>query len=200
MAVNNLGRGNLLRNYKPKPKPLGPTNLGRGNILVNYHPAKPGTAPVRPPAPQAPAAPLGSPPDPQLEAWKASQALNLNLSAADATYQRGDMAQEYGYNATGARDYSNPYSRAALLQDTYLRSKRGSENSYAAMGQLNSGAYGRQVNETARQYDMGSDRLQRDAAGSYRNLDLGLARDAIGYGTGGVSQELAALLRKLGAA
>ena len=67
-----------------------------------------------------------------------------DVAGADRDYNFGStqLAQQQsqlGYE-TGIGDPSNPYSRSALLEQTYQRNQRGSTNSYAAAGQLYSGA------------------------------------------------------------
>lgn len=145
----------------------------------------------------APAAPI-QPPDPQYQTYLAQQGMNLGLSGADATYQRGNLGYETGYNAQGARDYTNPYSAAALLEENYKRSKTGTMNSYASMGQQNSGAYGRMQGENARNLSIGSNQLQHGASNAYHGIDVNQAQNAINYGGGVQSEGLAALLKALG--
>lgn len=138
------------------------------------------------------------PPDPQYEAWKAQQGLSLGLSNADATYQRGNLGYETGYGASGARDYTNPYSQAALYEESYKRSKLGTTNSYASQGQLNSGAYGRMQGENARNLSINQNTLAHSAANAYHGIDVNQAQNSINYGSGNVSEGLAALLKQLG--
>lgn len=70
-----------------------------------------------------------------------------------AQYQRGQLGQTYGLgirpDGTVFDDPSNPYSRAAELQKAYKRSQRGAQTSFAAQGQLYSGAYQNAQNENA---------------------------------------------------
>jgi hypothetical protein len=71
----------------------------------------------------------GRPLDPAEIAAGISANRNLALGNANATYQQGQLQQQYGYGESGA---ANPYSRAALLQESFQRSKLGTTNSYAA--------------------------------------------------------------------
>lgn len=159
--------------------------------------ALPGVGGVQPggqgPKPVAP-----PPPDPAYEAYKAQQGLQAGISNADATYQRGNLGYESGYGANGARDYTNPYSQAALYEESYKRSKLGTTNSYASQGQLYSGAYGRMQGENARNESINQNSLAHQAAAGYHGIDVNQASNSINYGSGNVDQGLAALLKALG--
>lgn len=136
--------------------------------------------------------------DPAYVAQQLSNRRNLAVSQAQGLYQQGQFGQDYGYNAQGARDYSNPYSRAALLEETFKRNQGSTLGSYANQGQLYSGALGVAQNENARNYSIGSDQLQRAASGAYGNLALGQAQAYANYGTQADSGALDAILRRLG--
>jgi hypothetical protein len=103
------------------------------------------------------------------------------LGQAGATYQLGQLQQEYGYGETGA---ANPYSRAALLQESFQRSKLGTTNNYAAGGQLYSGAYGRAQGENQRQYSIGENANRRAYDQAVYGVNYGQAQNAATYGTG----------------
>ena len=157
------------------------------------------------PAGQGPAAPsaLIQPPDPALEAWKANQQLGLGLGAAEATYQRGNLGYETGYNAQGQRDYTNPFNAASLYEEQFKRANLGTTNAMAGAsrqggGQLYSGAYGRQQGENARNLSISLNDLQHQASTGYHGIDVGQATNAIQYGAGSQDQSLAALLKALG--
>jgi hypothetical protein len=119
--------------------------------------------------------------DPMLDAYTASALRNQQLQGAWGTYQSGELDREYGFDNTGGIDPNNPYSRAALLQRSYQDAQRGNTNSYAAAGQLYSGALGRAQSRSYQDYDIGLDRLKTqygrgknqiayDTAGSYAQL------------------------------
>jgi hypothetical protein len=126
--------------------------------------------------------------DPEFEAKKLSAGMNIGLSDAEAGYQKGTLAYDTGYDATGQRNTANPYSQAQLLEDNYRRSLMGASNSYAAMGQYNSGAYGRAKGREDRLYAQGSDRLQRDTTAAYHGIGAGqlgtYASNALGVSGG----------------
>jgi hypothetical protein len=114
---------------------------------------------------------------------------------AGATYQLGQLQQEYGYGETGA---ANPYSRAALLQESFQRSKLGTTNNYAAGGQLYSGAYGRAQGENQRQYSIGENANRRAYDQAVYGVNYGQAQNAATYGIGMDDAAYEALLRALG--
>jgi hypothetical protein len=157
----------------------------------------PGSLPGTQPAPAAPPPVVVQPQpfDPQLEAARQGAAWNQQTSGAEATYQRGQTAANTGFNADGSVNTSNPYSQATLLQDSYKRSVTGTNNSYAAQGQLYSGA---RVNAQAandRGYSQGYDALRRSAMDTYHGIGFGQLQ---GYGQnalGGNQAEYDALRR-----
>lgn len=78
----------------------------------------------------------------------------LNDAIAGATNDENALGTAYGvtYNRDGSGnisgtsiadnvDVTNPFSKAALLKQSYGRSQRSTTNSYAGMGQFGSGAY-----------------------------------------------------------
>jgi hypothetical protein len=77
---------------------------------------------------------------------------------AEAAYQHANISNEYGIG-----DSSNPFSKAAMLQESYNRSKLGTTNSLAAQGQLYSGAMINAQNENASVFD--SERCAQRAYG-----------------------------------
>lgn len=147
------------------------------------------------PAPTGgPAAPKPGPPlDPVAEAQKAADRRNLALSDASSTYQLGRLEQDYGIT-----DKSNPYARAALLEESYKRDKRGTLNSYASQGQLDSGAYGRMQGENFRNYDISKDQLLRGYQDDKANVQLGRLQSYADYGSSMTEADFAALLRAFG--
>lgn len=86
--------------------------------------------------------------------------------------------QTFGYDAaghgiSGGAAY-NPYSQAAVLQRSYDNTKRGTTNSYAAQGQLYSGALKNAQATNAYNFNVSSDALQRGASDYYHGLDSSL--------------------------
>lgn len=131
----------------------------------------------------------------QEQAYNVSAGRNLALSGADAAYQRGQLEQQFGYGDSGA---ANPYSRAALLEESFRRNKLGTTNSMASAGQLHSGAYGRAQNENSRQYSIASDENRRAYDQQIYGLNFGQAQNAANYGAGVDDAAFEALLRALG--
>lgn len=120
------------------------------------------------------------------------------LTGDPATGTTGRLGQEYGFDATGNIDPNNPYSRAALLQESYKRARTGNTNSYAASGHLYSGALQNAQDESTRQYNIGFDRLQKDYGdarmGALNNL-LGTYANASGGAGSGAFTALLNLLK-----
>jgi hypothetical protein len=128
-------------------------------------------ASASPIAPQNPYVAPTPPVDPDYEAYRVSANRNVALADADAGYQNARIENQYGLGS----DRSNPWSDAKMLEDSYLRDQRGTTNSYASQGQLNSGAYQRMQGENKRSYSIGYDRLARD----YQDAKYGVARDQL---------------------
>lgn len=147
---------------------------------------------LKPAAPQpftpAPAPPMPQPFDANQELARLQASMNIGLSDAEGTYQTGRTGYQTGYNAAGARDFSNPYSQAQLLEDEYKRSLSGTTNSYAAQGQLNSGAKGRALARDDRLYAQSSAGLRDQAADTYHSIGAGrlqtYASNAAGVNSG----------------
>lgn len=127
----------------------------------------------------------------------AQVAANRNVAVGDlyGTWQQGNLDQDYGFGAGGA---ANPYSRAALLQESFRRSQRGTTNSYASQGQLYSGAYNRMQNENQRNYDIGYDQRRRDYDRQSGDIGFGRLENYANAGTGVDETKFNALLRALG--
>lgn len=139
-----------------------------------YGPGVLGPNGVPPAGPGPQAAPL--PVDPYLELQKLQATQNTQLSDADAAYDTGTLARSSGFDANGnliqqGAAAFNPYSQAMLLQDQYKRNQSGTSNSYAAMGQFNSGAYGRAKEHDARLYGQDFDALKTSAQQGYHGID-----------------------------
>jgi hypothetical protein len=126
-----------------------------GTVVGSGQVGLPNTSPV---VPAQGATPM---PDPALMQQQATAANNIRLGDAWATYQTGQINADYGFNAQGAIDPNNPYSRAALLQRSYQDSQRGTTNSFAAAGQYGSSAYRGMVDRNAENFDIGVDQLKK---------------------------------------
>jgi hypothetical protein len=88
----------------------------------------------------------------------------------DYQYARGE--QLYGIDPSGAVNNLNPYAQAAILKRNYDNSVRGTDNSYAASGQLYAGS---RVNAQAANdfgYGASMDQLKRTASDFYHGQDL----------------------------
>jgi hypothetical protein len=129
--------------------------------------------PKAPPVPPAPVVQQPQPFDPQLDAARQGAAWNTQIAGAEAGYQRGQLAYNNGFNADGTVNTSNPYSQATLLQDSYKRSQTGTNNSYAAQGQLYSGARLNAQATNDRGYAQGYDQLRRQSMDQYHQLGFG---------------------------
>ncbi|MHC4224551.1 MAG: hypothetical protein ACYSUN_11220 [Planctomycetota bacterium] len=102
---------------------------------------------------------------------------DYNFGSAQLAQQGGLLNYE-----TGIGDASNPYSRAALLQKSYETNQRGSTNSYAASGQLYSGALQNARNANVAdlhqgQHALGLDYLKAQAGLTGAQTQLGYSRD-----------------------
>ena len=62
-------------------------------------------------------------------------------TAYGVTYKRDNSGNISGISIADNVDVTNPFSKAALLKQSYGRSQRSTKNSYAGMGQFGSGAY-----------------------------------------------------------
>lgn len=82
---------------------------------------------------------------------------DYNFGSAQLAQQQGQLGYE-----TGIGDPTNPYSRSALLEQTYQRNQRGSTNSYAASGQLYSGALQNASNSNTSDFFQGQHQIGYD--------------------------------------
>lgn len=98
-------------------------------------------------------------------AWR-----NLGNTTASIAGQQALLRGSYGYNPDGSVDLSNPFSRAALLTRTYQQNRAGTQNSYAARGQMTSGAYNRMQGSNLFNYQQGQDALQKSYLQENANL------------------------------
>lgn len=99
----------------------------------------------------------GAPIDYEAENRKAVGRQQIALGQASDAYERSQLANEYGFG-----DTSNPYSRAALLESTYKRNQGSNVTSYAAKGQLYSGALETAQKGATSTYNQGYDALRRN--------------------------------------
>jgi hypothetical protein len=145
-------------------------------------------------------APNTPPVDPQFEAQKAAANRNIALGDAWDTYQTGRLNQSYGNLDNPAADLtSNPYSRAAALQNAYLTAKRQSLNSYAAQGQLYSGAYQNRTEDVTRGYNEGLHGLRTEKQDAIDQILKGGMDRYSQVGATVSDDQLRAILRALGA-
>lgn len=153
--TTGLGVGRAVPQPKKAPSPYAVPSAGlksaaaaiSGTSFSDVHPAA------------SPAAPYTGTP------W--SSAEELSNAGADAKYaaaltnlgyKKLATEREYGLDQ-GFNDYkANPYSRAALLEQTYQRANRASGNSLASMGQLYSGA-----SQNAETYNRENNSQERNA-------------------------------------
>ena len=163
----------------------------RGSVVARRHrPSAPtASSPTGGPlGPQAVTAPSVVPPDANYEAAIASSQQSHDITAGDLTRQRAQGLLDYGYtqDATGALtfDATNPFSQAAMLKRNYDQAQRGNTNSYAARGQLYSGALQNAQDESGFQYQRGSDTLTKGladflarntSAGAQNDVNLGIS-------------------------
>lgn len=162
-APANLGRGDLMAGLGPQPV----RNLGRGNLMLGLgapvRPVAPGASgfpgttgppPASPASPAATAAgasgggvdyDINLPVDPAWAADRLAAEKTHEAQQAGLTGQRTRSLSDYGYSeaAGGALSFdpNNPFSKAALLKQTYDRSRRSSAQSMGSSGGLYSGAF-----------------------------------------------------------
>lgn len=135
--------------------------------------------------------------DPLYQTAQAQQQRAQSGADATALYQTNQINANYGYSPDGSIDLNNPYSQAALMRDTFLQSRQGNTTSYAAQGQLYSGALQNAQDESTRQYNIGGDQLAKNRQSA---LDQVTATKAGTYSTAQTNSENAladALLRRL---
>lgn len=164
------------------------SNQGKGQAA--YSAGKPGrallsrpatTAPAaKPPPPAAPPpAPLANPTpiDPYYDAAVAAAQRDYAVSQQQSQYQMGQLGSVYGLgvNAQGGvyDDPSNPYSRAAAMQEAWSNQQRGNTTSMAARGQLYSGALQLAQDDSSRKYSAGRDALIRSFMNDRYNIQQG---------------------------
>jgi len=134
----------------------------------------------------------GPPPDPAFLQQQAQAQLALGLGNAWDTYSVGQLNNEFGFG-----DTSNPYNRVRMLEDSYKHQQAGTTNSYAAQGQLYSGAIQNARNSNATGYARGYDALQRQYQGARNQITRGALDRYMQYGAQ-PGQDLQSILRALG--
>lgn len=111
--------------------------------------------------------PPWSPPpsDSALDQQYAAYDQQANNAKTGYLAQSRDILKDYGYQEGpaafqfGAVDPNNPFSKAALLKQSFERAQRGNTNSYAARGLGFSGAAQRAQNNTLSEYQQGENSL-----------------------------------------
>jgi hypothetical protein len=115
----------------------------------------------------SPTAPSVLPPDANYDATVAGANKQHDITAADIKRAHDQALLQYGYIQTSGDpthiqfDPSNPFSQAAMLKRNYDQAQTGNTNSYAARGQLYSGALQNAQNESGFQYQKGSDTISK---------------------------------------
>jgi hypothetical protein len=137
--------------------------------------------------------------DPYLENQRITAIRNIGLGDAEAGWQQGQLQRNSGFDANGnlvtaGADF-NPFSQAMLLQDEYKRGQTGTLNSYAAMGQYNSGAYGRAQGRQDRLYAQGYDALRTGTQAAYHGIQAGRLQNYASNSLGVSDADFAALRR-----
>jgi hypothetical protein len=144
----------------PRPRRIG---IGASNSPTRPV-APPAPTPVSPPV--APAAdPNVLPPDATYEQQVGAYARNRDTTQAGLTAQRSQGLLDFGYNegAGGALSFdpNNPFSRAALMKQSYDRSRAQSGISMANSGQLYAGSYQNSQDFLNQNQLQGEDSLQK---------------------------------------
>lgn len=144
-------------------------------------PMKGGLGPAKKPGPAAGAPPVSPPQQPPIDTLN-DAGYNAAVSGAERDY--GDTisgldAKQYATQASFGFDpqfAANPYTRANLLTSAYNRSFNNTGNTYAARGQLYSGALDRARGFDANTYQQGLYGLR----GEYDQQLAGLESDRLG--------------------
>lgn len=173
-----------LMNYGRPGGPTSPAAL----------PGFPGGPPV--PAGAALATPASAQPvDPSVENAAITANRNVAIGRGEAAYQQGNLGFDLGYNPGGTINTANPYSRAALLQLSHEHDLAGANTSYAAQGQLYSGAYGRAKAGADRNYGQAEAANRTAFQRGTHSIQTGLLNTFGNAGTGVSDADFAALLR-----
>jgi hypothetical protein len=171
--------------------PVGDAALNSVASSVAEQPAPPTPTPVEP----GPVAPTPQPIDPALLNAQLIGNRNVAVSKGESAYQLGNLGFDYGLNPDDTVNTANPYSRAALYQLAHERQRLGNTNSYAAQGQLYSGALQNAQGESDRLYGINdaTNRLAyQRAVHGVQTGQLGVVANA---GTGVSDTDFQALLK-----
>lgn len=128
----------------------------------------------------APAAPAATPTpwDPAYETSVAGANRTYGNALAGLAYQKQAAQQEYGLDQ-GFNDYqTNPYSRAALLEQKFKQANRGTSTSYAARGQLYAGSSQNALSYNREGYGQERDSLEK----TYRSALQGIGAEGLSAG------------------
>jgi hypothetical protein len=106
--------------------------------------------------------------------------------------QERQLGINYGMGQFGGDAASNPYSRAAMLQQSYNRSQRASLNQMAGAGQLYSGAMSNARAANMGQYGQQTDALQKDFDARTNQIGAGRAQSSMNLAFGKQSAEIRA--------
>lgn len=103
-------------------------------------------------------------PPPTSQPWDANYestvgGINRDRDSSIASIDQQTTAAKQAY---GFDDLSDPFSKIALLKETFANSQRGNTNSLAAQGQLYSGALQNAQDATQHGYDVNYDATRRD--------------------------------------
>lgn len=119
-------------------------------------------------APQTNAQPFNS----AYELTKAGAEKQLDDTKTNLGYKKTATEQEYGLEGPYADYATNPYSRASLLEQSYQRANRGTQNSSASSGQLYAGS-----NQNAQGYNRDSRDLEHNNLSSAYGKALAAIRE-----------------------
>jgi hypothetical protein len=164
-------------------------------------------APALPAAVPSPTAAAGGdgtqpqPVDPFLESQRLAATNNIQLGDAESAWQQGQLQRQSGFDATGnlvssGADF-NPFSQAMQLQDAYHANRLGNTNSYAAQGQLYSGALQNAQGAADKSYAQGYDALKTSTLGGYHGLQAGRLGNYASNTLGTGSADFASLYKQL---
>lgn len=161
------------RRYGSAPaRGLSPTQQTNQAQAPNYpsNPPQGGGAPGGTQgAPGAPGTPL--PFDQGYENTVNAINTGLGNTLADLTYSEQRLKQEYGFD-----DPSNPYNAARMLRRAFEQRQTGTQNSYAARGQLYAGSLVNARNENQFGYNRDYDTLRRQYDDALRAITSGRTR------------------------
>ena len=173
-----------------------------GDVKTTYDQKYPAT-----PAAPKPTDPASTPKDAQYLASVTGLARNRDDTLAGIGREQNQALAEYGYtgafdaqgNLTGRSvDTNNPFSRAALMKRSYDQSARGNNTSFAARGQLNSGAFQNAKDNTDFGYLRGMNENERSFDAVIGNLIGRRATANTNYETGTTQAGLDNLARLIG--